>query len=326
MTKNTRPLNFDDYVGQERAKTIMKILKMSAIKGVKAVCHTMISGRAGLGKTTLCRILANEMDSNLIEIVASNLSDPQQLIAQLASLEKNDILFIDEIHSLTRSVEEILYSAMEDGKISVTIESDFSDVMQAIGMSSSKSARTIIVDLPPFTLMGATTLPEMVSSPLRSRFVQTLNLEPYSISDLQMIIMNAASKMNFSISKAVAHQIAKRSRATARIAISHLNWVYEYCNAQDLTANIATVTDAFDLACIDQNGLTKTDIYYLNILIGSPSRPIGLSSLSASLGESEKNIIENIEPYLMQEGFIRRANRGRVAEQKAFDLMNRKAA
>ena len=157
ITQSVRPLCFGDYVGQAQAKAVLNILCKSAQKKGTAIPHILVSGRAGLGKTTLARLVANEMGSKLIEIVAGSINDPQQLTSQLAQLEANDILFIDEIHSLPRSVEEILYSAMEDHSITIVAESDYGDMMKAIGMSSSKQARTIKVDLPPFTLIGATT-------------------------------------------------------------------------------------------------------------------------------------------------------------------------
>lgn len=320
----TRPASFDEYVGQDQAKAILRILCKSAQKKGTAIPHVMMSGRPGLGKTTLCRILAAEMGSNLIELVASNLQDPQQLTSQLVSLKERDILFIDEIHSLPRAVEELLYQAMEDHRITLVVESDFNDLMKSLGMSA-KQTRTITMDLPPFTLIAATTLAGMVSAPLRSRFVQFLNLEPYSISDLQRIVLNAAGKMKFRISKAVAGEIAKRSRSTARIAIGHLHWLMEYCTASDSTATLQTVSDAFSLKGIDESGLTKLDLDYLSLLVAAKN-PVGLSSLAASLGESERTLTESIEPYLMQECYIRRASRGRVAEQKAFDLIGRRAA
>ena len=323
--KDTRPASFDEYVGQDQAKAVLNILCKSALKKGTPICHTLLSGRSGLGKTTLCRILAEEMGSNLIELVASNIQDPQQLTSQLAQLKERDILFIDEIHSLPRSVEEVLYSAMEDHRITLVVESDFNDMLKSLGMASPKQTRMITMDLPAFTLIGATTLAGLVSAPLRSRFVQSLNLDPYSISDLQRIVLNAAKKMNFRISKAVAGEIAKRSRCTARTAVGNLHWIMEYSCAGDSTATLETVADAFLLKGIDESGLTKLDLDYLALLV-TAKHPVGLSSLAASLGESERTLTESIEPYLMQEGLVRRANRGRVAEQRAFDLLSRKAA
>ncbi|WFB36799.1 Holliday junction branch migration DNA helicase RuvB [Kiritimatiellota bacterium B12222] len=316
---NHRPASFAEYVGQTQAKTVLQILCKSAKKKGTSICHTMLSGRPGLGKTTLCRILANEMGSNLIELIASNLQDPQQLTAQLAGLQENDILFIDEIHSLPRAVEEILYSAMEDGRITMVVESEYGDLMKNLGMSS-KQTRTVTLDLPPFTFIGATTLAGMVSAPLRSRFIQTLDLEPYAIDELKQIVQNASSKMNFDISPTLAIEVAKRARNTARIALGHLKWIIEYCIATDSSASTQTVTEAFILKGIDDNGLTKIDRSYLQLLVNAKS-PVGLNSIAASLGESSQTLSESVEPYLMQEGYIRRANRGRVAEQKAFNLI-----
>jgi len=321
---NVRPLCFDDYVGQDQAKAILKILCKSAQKKGTAIPHVLMSGRAGLGKTTLARIVANEMNSKLIEIVAGSISDPQQLTTQLAQLEPNDILFIDEIHGLPRAVEEVLYGAMEDHRLTIVVESELNDMMKNLGMASAKQTRTITMDLPPFTLIGATTLAGMVSAPLRSRFVQTLDLDPYSYADLQSIVLNAAKRMKFKLSKAVAMEVGKRSRSTARIAIGNLHWLIEYCTASDTAATLPAAAQAFALKGIEDNGLTKTDLNYLSLL-ASAKRPVGLSSIAASLGEDERTLTESVEPFLMQEGFIRRVSRGRVAEQKTFDLMSRKA-
>jgi len=321
---NVRPLCFDDYVGQDQAKAILKILCKSAQKKGTAIPHVLMSGRAGLGKTTLARIVANEMNSKLIEIVAGSISDPQQLTTQLAQLEPNDILFIDEIHGLPRAVEEVLYGAMEDHRLTIVVESELNDMMKNLGMASAKQTRTITMDLPPFTLIGATTLAGMVSAPLRSRFVQDLQLEPYSSSDLQQIVLNAATRMKFRLSKSCALEIGKRSRNTARISIGHLHWLIEYCTATDCSATLQSVSDAFSLKGVDGNGLTKTDLNYLRLLVDRKT-PVGLSALAALLGEDQRTLSENVEPFLMQEGFCRRASRGRVAEEKAFDLINGKA-
>lgn len=318
-----RPASFDEYVGQDQAKAILRILCISAQKKGTAIPHVLMSGRSGLGKTTLARIVARELGANLIELVASNLQDPQQLTTQLVRLQERDILFVDEIHSLPRAVEEILYAAMEDHRITIVVESEYGDLMRNLGMSS-KQTRTISINLPPFTLMGATTLAGLVSAPLRSRFVQSLNLEPYSTSDLQQIVLNAAKRVKFRLSKAVARDIAKMSRSTPRLAIGLLHWLMEYCTASASSATLQTATGAFLLKGIDERGLTKLDLDYLGLLVAA-KHPVGVGSLAASLGESERTLTESIEPYLMQEGFISRANKGRVAEQKAFDLLSRKA-
>lgn len=307
-------------MGQPQAKEILKILCTSARMQKKPICHSLLSGRPGLGKTTLCRILAIEMDANLIELVAPNLTDPQQLTAQLAQLKEGDILFIDEIHSLPRAVEEILYSAMEDGCITMVVESEYGDLMKNLGMSS-KQTRTVVLNLPPFTLMGATTLSGLLSAPLRSRFVQTIELEPYSQEELTEIVLKAANRMHFKIEDDAANAIANRSRNTARIAIAHLKWVFEYCNATSSPGNLEAVKAAFLLKGIDEYGLTKTDRNYLKILVDS-KKPVGLNTLSASLGESTQTITMSIEPFLLQEGYICRANRGRIAEQRAFNVLS----
>jgi len=318
--RETRPTTFSDYVGQEQGKAILNVLTKSALKKGTAIAHTLLNGRPGLGKTTLCRIIANEMGSKLVEVVASSIQDPQQLTVQLVCLEPNDILFIDEIHSLPRAVEEVLYSAMEELKISIVCETEYGDLMKSLGMGSTKKSRTVVCELPPFSVFGATTLLGSVSAPLRSRFVQVINLEPYSVSELATIVQNAASKMKFKLSHSVAVEIAKRSRGTARIAIGNLHWIMEYSTASESSATLQTVSEAFLMKGIDANGLTKLDHDYLSILVAA-KQALGLSSIAASLGESEKTISDSIEPFLLQEGYIRRASKGRVAEQKAFNLI-----
>lgn len=317
---NVRPQSFADFVGQEQPCEVLQILARSAKKQGRPIAHTLLSGPPGLGKTTLCRILAHEMGATLTEMIGSSLEDPKQLQIQLSGIRENTILFIDEIHSLNRATEEILYSAMEDGILSYVPETEsFNDIMKAIGLGGNTSrARTI--KLPPFTLIGATTLQGLVSSPLRSRFIQTLTLEPYSVAELKRIVTNAGKKMQFGISEKVAEAIAVRSRNTARLAVGHLTWMREFCLAGARKATLETVRQAFLLKDIDQSGLTKQDRQYLSILV-SANAPVGLGSLAAALNESCQTLEQAVEPYLLRQGFIRRGTRGRVAERKAYELL-----
>lgn len=320
-----RPQSFSDFVGQEQPKEVLSILCKAAKKQNKAIAHTLISGPAGLGKTTLCRIVAEEMGSNLIEMVGSNLEEPRQLQCQLASIQERDILFIDEIHSLNRNVEEVLYSPIEDNVLSYIEETEsLSDIMKAIGLGGSTNrARTI--KLPPFTLIGATTLAGLVSTPLRSRFIQTLSLQPYSIDELKQIVLGAAGKMKFSVSEKVALELGKRARSTARLAVGHLAWLKEFCVANNQKATLESVMQAFLLKDIDERGLTRQDRQYLEMLVNA-NAPVGLGSLAASLNETVQTLEHSIEPFLMREGYIRRASRGRVAERKAYELLKGEAA
>ena len=320
-----RPNSFSEFVGQEQPKQVLQILARSAKKQGRPIAHTLLSGPAGLGKTTLCRLLANEMGVSIVEMVGSNLQEPKQLQTQLAGIKENSIIFIDEIHSVkNRAVEEVLYSAMEDRILHYVPETEsFNEVMKAIGMRGSMSqAQTI--RLPPFTLIAATTLQGLISSPLRSRFIQTLTLEPYSIEELKRITTGAGRKMDFTVPDKVAMEIAKRSRNTARLAVGHIMWLKEFCIAQGQNPTMDSVRQAFVLKDIDENGLTKQDRQYLSILVSS-NAPVGLGSLAAALNESCQTLEQAVEPYLLRQGYMRRGPRGRVAEQKAYELLGRAA-
>jgi Holliday junction DNA helicase RuvB len=192
-------------------------------------------------------------------------------------------------------------------------------LLKSLGISGPKDASRV-VELPPFTLIGASTLSGLVSAPLRSRFVQTLDLEPYTQDELRRIVLNAAGKLGLKIQRKAADEIARRSRSTARIAIGHLTWVAEYCSGMGRPASPANVAKAFALKQVDEHGLTPLDRRYLSLL-ASAKEPVGVSSLAASLGESVETIQESIEPYLLQAGFIRRASRGRTLEPKAIEHM-----
>lgn len=306
-----RPETFAQFVGQTEPKKVLEILVRSARKQGKSLAHCLLSGASGLGKTTLVRILAREMGANLIEMVGSNLQDPRQLQAQLATLRPHDILFIDEIHALGRDTEECLYSAMEDGVLTYVPETEtFSELMKAIGAGSSAS-RAVSLRLPQFTLVGATTLAGLVSAPLRSRFVTSLTLEPYSIEDLTEIVTAAATKMSFPVHRHIAVELAKRSRNTARLAVGHLMWFREFCFGHDENPTLDAVKSAFALKGIDDNGLTKQDRQYLSLLVNA-NAPVGLGSLAASMNESVQTLEQSVEPFLMREGYIRRGTRGRI--------------
>lgn len=276
-----------------------------------------------MGKTTLARIVAMEMTSRLVEVVASNLQAPEQMTKHLTRLKERDVLFIDEIHGLPRGVEEVLYAALEDGRIPV-MQSGYDDLMKSLGMGK-KDATTVMVQLPPFTCIGATTLSGLVSDPLRSRFVQCLALEPYSDTELQTIVIDASKKMNFPITKDIAMEVAKLSRATARTAIANIRWLSEYCAGTGSKPDLRTVAEAFDLKEITPEGLTKVDVAYLTALVEA-GEPLGLSTLSASIGESEETLAQAIEPFLIRKGYVRKGPRGRVATAKAIEMVNGKTA
>ena len=315
------PQTFDQFIGQEKIKAVLSILCKSAKKQQKAVCHVLLSGPPGLGKTTLARLLANEMGSRIIEIVGSNIQSPDQIISQLIGLQEKDIFFIDEIHSLNRACEEVLYSAMQDRRISI-VQTNCDDLMKSIGLAKPKPT-VLTLELPEFTLLGASTLSGLVSAPLRSRFTQNLILEPYNENDLQLIVLNASKAESFRISKKSALSVARRSRSCARTAIQNLRWLIEYSVAYDCQPTEQVIEDAFSLKEIDEEGLTKLDRKYLSILVEA-RRPVGVSTLVMALGESQETIERSIEPFLFQRGYIRKGTQGRVADQKAFDAMSKK--
>lgn len=317
-----RPESFDGFVGQEKPKRVLQILCQAAKRRGTCPPHVLLAGGPGLGKTTLARIVAHEMGSRLVEVVASNLQATEQMTKHLTKLRPKDVLFIDEIHGLPRGVEEVLYAALEDGRIPV-MQSGYDDLMKSLGIGGKGQPTTAMVDLPPFACIGATTLSGLVSDPLRSRFVQVLQLEPYSDAELQTIVTNAAKAMKFDISPVVALEIAMRSRATARTAIGNLRWFAEYCEGTGSKPGLPAIGEAFELKEVDANGLTKLDRAYLAILVEAGA-PLGVATLAASVSEGEDNLLQTVEPFLIRKGFIRKTARGRVATQKALELVNGK--
>ena len=318
-----RPESFERFVGQEKPKRVMEILVKSAKRKGACVPHVLLSGPPGLGKTTLARIVASEMGSRLVEVVAGNIQTPEQMVKQLMRLRALDVLFIDEGHALNRTAEEVLYGALEDNRISV-VQSGYDDMMKGLGLGK-KEPKTTMVELPSFTCLMATTLSGLVSDPLRSRFVQTLTLEPYSDAELAQIVTHAATKMQFRMGEGIALEVARRSRATARTAIANIRWLAEYCAGTDSKPDIRTVAEAFALKEITSEGLTKVDVAYLAALVEA-GEPLGLSTIAAATGESEETIAQAIEPFLLRCGYVRKGPRGRVATQKAVEAVNGKAA
>lgn len=318
MTTAIRPGSLDEFTGQERCLKILRVLIRSSAKRKEPAPHLLMSGPPGLGKTTLARIVATEMHGRLIETVGAALRSPDDMAAHLIRLKPNDVLFLDEIHAVPRHVEEVLYSAMEDGTVT-TEEKGYDEMLKQLGVKSKeKSTKTI--KLPPFTIIGATTLLGLVSAPLRSRFAQTLMLEPYTAEELKEIVRRAASRISFEITEEAVAEVAARARGTARIAIANLNWFRDYVSAGDLKPTRETAMEAFDLKGIDGNGLTTTDRAYLARLVASTESQ-GVESLAAALGESVETLEQGIEPYLMAQGFITRTPRGRSATEKAVALL-----
>ena len=313
---NIRPSSLQDFIGQERVRKVLQILCRSAKAKGTAVSHVLLSGPPGLGKTTLARIVANEMGSRLVETIGGNLQTPEQLSGLLRSLKPLDVLFIDEIHAMPRSVEEILYPAMEDGTVSI-VKTESSDFMKALGVPAKPA--TEMVSLPPFTLLGASTMSGLVSSPLRSRFAHELILEPYSHDDLARIVLRASGAMGVELNPGIAMEVARRSRSTARIAIGHLRWLIEYSYGLGVAPDLNAVQDAFAMRDVDACGLTGQDRRYLEMLIQA-GQPLGLASVSAALNETIETIEQAMEPHLIREGLLRRAPRGRVATERAREM------
>ena len=314
--QNFRPSSLNDFVGQERVRKVLQILCRSAKAKGTAISHILLSGGPGLGKTTLARIVANEMGSRLVETIGGNLQTPEQLSGLLRSLKPLDILFIDEIHAMPRSVEEILYGAMEDGMVSV-VKTESSDFMKALGVQAKPATEMVV--LPPFTLIGASTMSGLVSAPLRSRMAHELILEPYSLDDLTRIVLRTSRAMGVELELGVALEVAKRSRSTARIAVGHLRWLLEYSSGLGVEPDLNAVREAFEMRDVDACGLTGQDRQYLLMLIIA-KQPVGLTSVSAALNETIETIEQAMEPHLIREGLIRRAPRGRVATERAREM------
>ena len=317
MGDSLQPDSFDGFIGQEKPKKVLQILCSAAKRKGTPFPHTLLLGPPGTGKSLLCRILAAEMSSDLVEVISGNISTPEQMAKQLLRLKAGMFMFCDEGHALNRQTEEILYGALQDGRISV-VQSGYDDMMKGLGLGK-KQPKATMVELPPFTCVMATTLAGLISAPLRSRFSQVLQLEPYSDEDLTKIILNAAAKMNFALPVTIAMEVSRRSRATARTAISNLKWLAEYCDGVGIPPNETAIRDAFNLQEISPDGLNKADMAYLSALVEA-GEPLGLSTLAAATGESEETLSQAIEPFLLRNGYVRKGPRGRVATQKATEL------
>ncbi len=308
VDSSLRPRSIDEYIGQDKAKEKLSIFIQAAKGRNEALDHVLLYGPPGLGKTTLAGIIANEMDSNLRITSGPAIERPGDLAAILTNLAENDVLFIDEIHRLNRSVEEILYPAMEDYALDIII-------------GKGPSARSIRLDLSKFTLIGATTRAGLLSSPLRDRFGVMSRLELYDEESLKRILLRSAKILDIELDENGAGEIARRSRGTPRIANRFLKRVRDY--AQVIGDGIITeeiANDALRLLEVDKLGLDSTDKNVIMTIIEKfGGGPVGLDTLAASIGEERTTIEDVYEPYLLQLGFLNRTPRGRVATKSCYE-------
>ena len=313
IENNLRPLSLEDYIGQEKVKRNLKVYIEAAKERGDSLDHVLFYGPPGLGKTTLAGIIANEMGTHLKVTSGPAIEKPGEMAAILNNLQEGDVLFVDEIHRLNRQVEEVLYPAMEDYEIDIMI-------------GKGATARSIRLELPKFTLVGATTRAGLLSAPLRDRFGVVSHLEFYSVKELETIIIRSASVLNVDIDTKGAHELARRSRGTPRLANRLLKRVRDFAQVKG-SGEIDKAISCYALEAlnIDRYGLDQVDNKLLTTIIDKfGGGPVGLTTIATALGEDPGTLEEVYEPFLIKEGFIKRTPRGREVTDLAYTHLGRK--
>ncbi len=303
-----RPTSWDDYIGQGKIKKNLKVFIEASKKRAEALDHILFYGPPGLGKTTLAYLVSNEMNSSIKITAGPMIEKAGDLAAILTNLEEGDILFIDEIHRLSPAVEEILYPAMEDYRLDIII-------------GSGPAAQTVKIDLPRFTLIGATTRAGMLSNPLRERFGMHFRMQFYNDDELAKIIQLASVKLNKNSLDDASSEMARRSRGTPRVALRLLRRVRDFAEVENEdTIHLNRCKYALNELGVNEKGFDEMDLNLLELLITNRGKPMGLSTIAAALSEDEGTIEDAIEPYLLANGFIERTARGRIATVKSYEL------